>query len=88
MGSEKRDRKEQHDSKCKKVWGPRSEKAFWQDLTATGGDVEVDEEGGRKFNECPRSMSTTWRTSERCSVTTKDYKSSDPDKRKRSETTK
>jgi len=32
----------------RKVGGPKSENAFWQDLTATGGDVEVDEEGGRE----------------------------------------
>ena len=43
----KRDKEEQHTSKYEKVGGPRSEKAFWQDLTATGGDVEVDEEGVR-----------------------------------------
>ena len=41
----------------KKV-GPRSENAFWQDVTATGGDVEVDEEGGREFNECPAHCPT------------------------------
>jgi hypothetical protein len=42
----------------KKVGGPRSENAFWQDVTATGGDVEVDEEGGREFNECPAHCPT------------------------------
>lgn len=30
----------------KRVGRPKSENVFWQDLTATGGDVEVDEEGG------------------------------------------
>jgi len=50
-GGEKRDKEEQHDNKCGKVGRPKSENAFWQDLTATGGDVEVDEEGGREFNE-------------------------------------
>jgi hypothetical protein len=62
---EKRDREEQHDNKYEKVGGPRSEKAFWRDLAATGGDVEVDEEGGREFNEYPSSVPNTWQTSER-----------------------
>ena len=50
-GEKVRDKEEQHDNECGKVGTPKSENAFWQDLTATGGDVEVDEEGGREFNE-------------------------------------
>ena len=42
----KRDNGEQHENNCGKVGGPGSKNAFWQDLTATGGDVEVDEEEG------------------------------------------
>ena len=50
-GGRERDKEEQHDNKYEEVGRPKSEDAFWQDLTATGGDVEVDEEGGREFNE-------------------------------------
>jgi len=64
-GGAKRETEEKHENKCERVGRPKSENTFWQDLTATGGDVEVDEEGGREFNECPCSMPNTWQTSER-----------------------
>ena len=45
---EKRDKEEhrEKENKSKNVGGPRSEVTFWHSLTATGGDVEVDKEGG------------------------------------------
>jgi hypothetical protein len=60
----KRDKGEQHEKKYEKVGGQKSANAFWQDLTATGGDVEVEGEGGREFNESSRSVPNTWQTSE------------------------
>lgn len=34
-----------------------------EDVAATGGDVEVVEEGGREFNESSRSVLNTWQRS-------------------------
>ena len=64
-GSKRETRKSSTTTNTKNVGRPKSENAFWQDLTATGGDVEVDEEGGREFNERPRSVPNTWQTSVR-----------------------
>ena len=49
----------------KKAGRPKSKNAFWRDLTATGGDVEVDErEGGSSMSALARCP-TRGRRSER-----------------------